>query len=293
LQNTHQWYKGLSIVAEISMAKVCLVIVDGMGFDASVSQCGYLEGSVEAGVAQRWAMQACLPTISAALYETIHTGLAPIDHGILGNDHLRESLHDNIFSIAKSAGKITAVVAHSYFHRLYGGSAFDPFLHCEINDPDAPIPYARYYSMDGYRTENSCVPSETDLCAQAWALTKHHAPDYLLLHSSSVDTLGHWFTGDSSEYRIQISIVDNALSRLIPRLIDLDYHVMITADHGINADGHHGGNEPALRTVPFYYFGNKNGPQPDQTLDQRAIAPTILNLMGLKIPQTMRTSSLI
>ena len=274
------------------MAKVCLVIVDGMGFDACVAQCGYLEGSVEAGIAQRWAMQACLPTISAALYETIHTGLAPHEHGILGNEHLRESLHDNIFNTAKSAAKITAVVAHSYFHTLYGGSVFDPFLHGEINDPNAPIPYARYYSMQGYRKENSCVPSETDLCAQAWALTQLHQPDYLLLHSSSVDTLGHWFTGDSPQYRIQISIVDNALSRLIPRLIDNDYEVIVTADHGINADGHHGGTQSVLRTVPFYYFGSNTGPESDQTLDQRAIAPTILKLMGLDIPQSMRIDSL-
>ncbi len=287
----HQWYNGWSIAAENIMAKVCLVIIDGMSFDDCVSQCGYLEGSVEAGIARRWAMQACLPTISAALYETIHTGLAPHEHGILGNNHLRQSQHDNIFNTAKQSGKVTAVVAHSYFHTLYGGSDFDPYLHCEINDPNAPIPYARYYSMEGYRTANSCVPSESDLCAQAWALTQLHQPDYLLLHSSSVDTLGHWFTGDSPEYRIQISIVDNALSQLIPRLIDSSYHVMVTADHGINSDGHHGGNQSVLRTVPFYYFGKNTGPDADQTLDQRAIAPTILKLADIAIPQSMQFDS--
>lgn len=29
------------------MPKTCLVIVDGMGFDTCVAECGYLEGSVE------------------------------------------------------------------------------------------------------------------------------------------------------------------------------------------------------------------------------------------------------
>ena len=114
----HQWYNGWSIAAENIMAKVCLVIIDGMSFDDCVSQCGYLEGSVEAGIARRWAMQACLPTISAALYETIHTGLAPHEHGILGNNHLRQSQHKNIFNTAKQAGKVTAVVGHSYFTRF-------------------------------------------------------------------------------------------------------------------------------------------------------------------------------
>ena len=274
------------------MTKACLIIVDGMRFDTSVAECGYLEGSVAFGSAKRWSMQSCLPTISAALYETIHTGVTPHEHGILGNSHLRESRCHNIFSATKRAGKISAAVAHSYFHTLYGGSAYDPFQHCEINDPNAPVPYARYYSMDGYRPDNACVPAEIDLCAQAWMLTQRYQPDYLLLHSCSVDTLGHWFTGDSAEYRNQVSVVDNALSHLIPRLVENGYHVMVTADHGMNADGNHGGNQPVLRTVPFYYFGDRTGPAIDQMLDQRAIAPSVLKLMGIDIPSSMYVNSL-
>lgn len=274
------------------MPKTCLVIVDGMSFDTCVAECGYLEGSVENGLARRWTVQTCLPTISAALYETIHTGLTPHEHGILGNDHLRASFYDNIFSVAKSAGKVTAAVAHSYFHTLYGGSNYDPFLHCEINDIYAPIPYARYYSMDRYRAENSCVPAEIDLCAQAWKLAQQHQPDYLLLHSCSVDTLGHWFTADSAEYRNQVSVVDNALSHLIPRLMDAGYHILVTADHGMNSDGHHGGNQPVLRTVPLYYFGNIAGPAVEKIVDQRSIAPSILKLIGCAVPPGMRVDNL-
>ena len=214
------------------MAKVCLVIMDGASHDAVLSECGYLEAAVEAGHARRWKMRTCLPTISAAMYETIHTGLAPVDHGILGNDDLRPTRCANLFHTLKSAGKIGAAVAHSYYHTLYGGTPFDVFEHIEIDDASAPIPFARYYTMEGYGPINSCLPAEIDLCAQAWGLVVRNSPDYLLVHSCGPDTLGHTYTGDSPEYRKQIWRLDNALSRFIPRMTEAGYQVMVTADHG-------------------------------------------------------------
>lgn len=197
-----------------------------------------------------------------------------------------------MFSALKDAGKTSGVVGHNYFHTLYGGSVFDQFEHCEIADPTAPIPFARYYSMEGSKFANSCLSAEIDLCAQAWKMALDYEPDYLLLHSSSADTLGHLFGGNSAEYRIQTWYIDNALSRLIPRLLDQSYEVIVTADHGINIDGHHGGNQPVLREVSFYYFGARTGPATKEILNQFAIAPSILSLVGVDIPDTMRAPSL-
>jgi len=274
------------------MKKVCLVIMDGAGFETCISECGFLEGSVEIGIAQRWKMQTCLPTLSVPLYETIHTGLTPHEHGILSNESVRPSRCQNVFNILKDADKSSGVVAHRYFHTLYGGSAFDPFEHCEISDPQAPIPYARYYTMEGSRPENACLPSELDLCAQAWHLAHHHNPDYLLMHSPSADTLGHFYTSNSPEYRGQIWQIDDALARLIPRLQERGYDVLVSADHGINADGHHGGPQSAMREIALYYFGSQTGPERETVLDQRAIAPSILSLLGLAVPETMKIPSL-
>src|SRR5829696_4637741 len=75
--------------------KVILVIMDGVGFDTAVSRCGFLEGMVELGRARRWRMRAALPTISAPLYETLHTGVPPIEHGIVANEALRPSTWPN------------------------------------------------------------------------------------------------------------------------------------------------------------------------------------------------------
>ena len=73
--------------------KVILVIMDGVGYGTAVRQCGFLEGSVELGRARRWKMRAALPTRSAPLYETLHTGLAPAEHGLTANEALRPSPH--------------------------------------------------------------------------------------------------------------------------------------------------------------------------------------------------------
>ncbi|WP_136658420.1 alkaline phosphatase family protein [Nitratireductor sp. XY-223] len=267
--------------------KTALIILDGVGYETAVTQCGYLQACHEAGRAKRWKMRSCIPTISLVMYETIHTGLAPVEHGILSNNALGPSQKPNIFSALRSAGKSAAVVGHAYFHTLYGGSAFDPFRHCEIDDPEAPIAHARYYSMEGYGKRNACAPAEIDLCAQATMLLRKHNPDYLLLHTSSADTIGHTFGGASPEYRRQVAVIDDALSRTVPQWLEAGYDVFVAADHGMNPDGAHGGDEPSMRDTAFYYFGEAEGPAAETVLDQRAIAPTILSRIGVDIPGSM------
>ena len=273
--------------------KVCLIIIDGLRDDTARSECGYLMAAVEAGRAGYWTMQTCLPTISAPLYETIHTGLSPIEHGLLSNEGIRPSPHFNVFSEAVAAGRTTAAVAHGDFQTLFGGAVFDPFIHVETNDPKGAIQQGRFYSMVGYNRANPTQPSEVDLCAQTWALARNHAPDYLLLHSSSCDTLGHFYSGEASEYRKQAALVDNALSCLIPRLIAAGYDLLVTADHGMNAEGQHGGDSPCLRQVPFFAFSDRPAPKAGILLDQRAIAPTILQLLEVPQPKTMTFTSLL
>lgn len=273
--------------------KVVLVIMDGVGYDTAVSECGFLEGAVELGRARRWKMRAALPTISAALYETLHSGLSPLDHGVTGNEALRPSTVPNVFHLLREKGLSTAAVAHSYFFTLYNRRFYDPIADVEVEDESLPIQYARFYSMEGYSGTNICAPAEIDLCAQATRLLRRHSPDYLLLHSSSADSLGHKYSGDSAEYRKQAWLIDNALARTLPLWQAAGYDVFVTADHGMNADGHHGGTEAMVRDVPFYYFGEGQGPAEGSLLDQLAVAPTLLARLGVEIPETMKAEPLI
>ena len=261
--------------------KVALVIMDGAGYAAAVSQCGYLEGAVELGLARRWKMITATPSISGPMYETIHTGLWPHEHGITSNEAMRASTSPNVFGLTRVAGKRTAAVAQEYFHKLYVARPWDPLRSIEHEDEAADIQYARFYSMEGYGPMNAVAPAEIDLCAQTVLLMERHAPDYLLLHTCAADTLGHTYGGDSPEYRKQIWYIDNALSRTIPVWQSLGYDVIVTADHGMTADAWHGGTEPMAVEVPFYYFGTADAPAPDTLLHQTGIAGSVLALLEL------------
>lgn len=273
-------------------SKVILVIMDGAGYAAATSQCGYLEGAVELGLAQRWKMLTATPTLSGPMYETIHTGLWPHEHGITSNEGMRASERPNIFSLARAAGRVTGAVAQEYYHRLYVDRPWDRLRSIEHHDPQTDIQHARFYSMEGYGPINAVAPAEIDLCAQATLLAEAHRPDYLLLHSCAADTLGHTYGGESPEYRHQIWMIDNALSRAIPTWQALGYEVMVTADHGMNAERHHGGMEAIMREVPFYYFGNAEGPVPDMELSQLGLAASVLSRLGVAPAPDMRPAFL-
>ena len=263
------------------MTRVLLVIMDGAGYDAALSECGWLEGAVALGQARRWKMRTALPSLSGPMYETIHTGLWPHQHGIVSNDGMRASSSPNVFSLTRAAGKRTGAVAQSYFHQLYVGQPWDPLRPIEHLDENADIQAARFYSMEGYGPMNACAPAEIDLCAQATLMMERHAPDYMLLHSCSADTLGHTFGGDSKEYRRQIWQIDNALSRSIPVWRDLGYDVIVTADHGMTSDHWHGGTAQAATEVPFYLFSDAEGPEQGEELSQLGIAASVLAIIGI------------
>ena len=63
---------------------------------------------------------------------------------------------------------------------------------------------------------------------------------------------------------------------------------MITADHGQSARGHHGGAGDVMPDVAFYYFGSAGGAPEDRLLDQKAIAPSVLNRLAVAGPAGMR-----
>jgi arylsulfatase A-like enzyme len=68
------------------------------------------------------------------------------------------------------------------------------------------------------------------------------------------------------------------------------YTVFVTGDHGINADGGHGGTTPEQRTVPFFVIqpSGKGRGETGEVISHLQIAPTILKLLNVAIPETMK-----
>lgn len=274
-------------MAALKKNKVILVIIDGLKYQTAIEQCGFLEALVESKKARRMKMIAVLPTLSAPIYETLHTGVQPIHHGITSNDNLRKSNCDNIFSIAKTGGLVTAAAAHSFFSTLYNEDPYIPIRDQEVNDPNKPIQHGRFYSEKGYSSYNISLPSEHDLMNQGSMLVDRYKPNYLMIHSCSCDSIGHQYGGNSVEYSKQAWQVNDQLAQNIPFWMDQGYRILITSDHGFTESGNHGGTSEVERWTPYYDIGHPNPGIGSNEVSQLSVAPSILSILGLSIPKKM------
>jgi hypothetical protein len=282
----------------VEARRTILVMIDALGYAAAREQCGYLEGLVEAGQARLWRMRSVLPSLSMPAYASLHTGTPPAEHGLVSNDREAMAPTPHVFSVVREAGLTTAAVAERLYAWLFNAVPFDPVEHLEVdarNEAGAPgwVTHGRFYTDVRHTRFNPHVPGDHDLCNTATLLIRRHAPDYMLVHSTAVDSVGHAFGADSLEYRHQVWNIDNELSLAIPIWQAAGYRVLVTSDHGMSAEGRHGGNEAAMRWVPFWDVCGQHGAAMDEEVSQLAVAPTILALMGLPVPETMREAPLV
>lgn len=270
----------------MTMNKLILVLVDGLGHETAVREMGYLEGAVAHGTARRWRLDCALPSLSRPLYETVHTGLAPHDHGIVSNDIVRPSSCESVFSVVRAAGGRTAAAAYSWFAELYNGVPHDPVLGREVDDAEALIQHGRFYTEDD--------TPDIELMRTGAMLAARLSPDYLLIHPMGCDHAGHVHGGESPQYRRQAAKMDNLLSLFVPGWLAAGHTVAVTADHGMDADGRHGGTKPETCAVPFYLLGDRARPGGDAgAASQLSVAPTLVTLMGLAVPPAMTAPPLV
>ena len=270
------------------MTKLLLIILDGVPYRNWRRLFGNLEGWVEQGQAQVRRMRSVLPSTSASCYASIHTGVPPQQHHIWDNAGIRRLDFPDVFSALTGAGKITGAVTHSYWSEFFNRAPFDLVRDMEYDEPDGPITHGRFHTMAGDSSYNQMTPADVDLFATLTMLCERKGIDYGILHTCTLDSMGHRFYHDCEEMDDACYRMDEALAKFLPRWRATGYEVIVTADHGQDARGHHGGTTDLQRDFAFYYFGDAEGPGEDVVLDQLALAPTILTLMGVPVPATMQ-----
>lgn len=268
--------------------KLLLIILDGVPYRNWRRLMGNLEGWVQSGEAQVWKMRSVLPSTSACCYASIHTGVSPQVHGILSNENRFRVKQPDIFSEVSKAGGKTGAVTHSYWSEFFRSYPFDLVEDMEYDEPGGPITHGRFHTMTGYNARNQMTPSDVDLFATLTMLTKRHGIDYGILHTCTLDSMGHRFGHDCHEMDHACYAMDGMLAGFLPGWIDAGYEVMVTADHGQTDRGHHGGHDDEMQDFALYYFGPAKGPEADTLLDQLQLAPTVLSRLGVAIPQTMK-----
>jgi predicted AlkP superfamily pyrophosphatase or phosphodiesterase len=262
--------------------KVILILSDALRYDTALEGMGYLGHLVENKLASLYKVIGELPSVSRPMYETIHTGLPVHEHGIVSNFVVRRSTQPNIFQLARDAGKTTAAAAYHWFSELYNRVPYDPIDDREVDDPELLIQHGRFYMRDEY--------PDVELFLTAAVLVRKYSPDYLLIHPMGMDYQGEKHGADSSEYRNQAIYQDMFLATLVSEWMERGYTILVTGDHGINADRLHGGTTPEQREVPLFLIipGVPGKGNTGEVLSQLQIAPTICKLLDIPIPPGMR-----
>lgn len=274
--------------------KLLLIILDGVPWRNWRRLFGNLEGWVESGEARVWKHRSVLPSISASCYGSIHTGVAPAVHGCTGNGNVFRLSQGDVFSQVRAGGGVTGAVAHSFWSELFNRHPFDYVRDVEYDQPDSKtINHGRFHTLTAADKDNQMTPCDVDMFATLTNLCLRFGLNYGLLHTCTLDSMGHRFFHESSEMDRACHVMDEMLAPFIPKWRAAGYEVIVTADHGQDARGHHGGRSDLQQEAALYYFGPATGPSEGTVIDQLQLAPTILKRLGAPIPETMKADAFL
>ncbi|WP_068617620.1 alkaline phosphatase family protein [Paenibacillus tuaregi] len=263
------------------MAKVIMIVLDGLKYETARASMGYLNHLVEASKAACYKVKSELPSLSRPLYEVLLTGTPSSVNGITANHIVRLSKQKSLFHLAAEKGLTTAAAAYYWVSELYNRAPFDRIEDREQHDVKLPIQHGKFYFDDGYPDSHLFVDAEI--------LRRQHAPDFLYIHPMGIDDIGHKFSSDSREYRGKALEADMILATFLPLWMSLGYEIIVTSDHGMNKDGQHGGTGEEERDVPLYGIGSmfEPGCYTDQYIPQLTIAPLLCRMMSLPVTEEM------
>ncbi|OWU78966.1 alkaline phosphatase family protein [Phaeobacter sp. 22II1-1F12B] len=274
--------------------KLLLIILDGVPWRNWRRLFGNLEGWVTAGEARVWKHRAVLPSISASCYASIHTGVTPQEHGCTGNGNVFRLSQPDVFSQVRAAGGVTGAVAHSFWSSFFNRHPFDLVRDIEYDEPESDtINHGRFHTMTGYGLINQMTPSDVDLFASLTNLCMRFGLNYGMLHTCTLDSMGHRFFHDCQEMDHACAVMDEMLAPFIHKWRAAGYEIIVTADHGQDERGHHGGHSALQQESALYYFGPAEGPDAGAVIDQLQLAPTILSRLGAPVPATMKAGSFL
>ncbi|MBD3410523.1 MAG: 2,3-bisphosphoglycerate-independent phosphoglycerate mutase [Ignavibacteriales bacterium] len=139
---------------------------------------------------------------------------------------------------------------------------------------------------------------------EAYAITervleilKDNPYQMIVLNFPNGDMVGH--TGVFEAAKKAVEVVDECVGKLVDRLLELDAHVLVTADHGnseqmIDYETGLTKTSHTLFPVEFIYIANdadtKRVAEGGKLAD---IAPTMLTLLGLDVPKEMTADNLV
>lgn len=172
---------------------------------------------------------------------------------------------------------------------FFNGKKTTPFAgedQVEVPSRFDPATFASHPEMDAY-----------NVTAELLKRLANNPYHFIVVNYANGDMVGH--TGDFDAARRAIEIVDENVGVIVNRLLELDAHILITADHGNSEqmiDYQTGMTKTShtLFPVEFIYVARDAGGIKLLPRGKLAdIAPTVLQLLGLPIPKEMTADVLL
>jgi predicted AlkP superfamily pyrophosphatase or phosphodiesterase len=255
-----------------------MIICDGMRADTAFEEFGYINSLCNnTNIGLRTISIVDNPSVSRTNYETLHTGVPALIHGITSNLVIQKSqMERNVFKELVENGKTTAIVGSSWFYDLYGKDKYNYIQHKELNNiTNENITYGRFFSDDIPDAVDSNVEGLGHTFQTADHILYKYFPDYLLIHVVTTDNIGH-SKGVGIEYANEINMIDGILGATIPRWMNMGYDIIITSDHGMDSNNNHGGVKCEVMKAPFYLLSKKGWKPNIENMSHIDVAPLIV-----------------
>ncbi|MBX7142314.1 MAG: 2,3-bisphosphoglycerate-independent phosphoglycerate mutase [Chitinophagales bacterium] len=204
---------------------------------------------------------------------------------IFSNDDLKNTLGEVLASKGLTQIRIAETEKYPHVTFFFNGGREKPF----DGESRFMIPSPKVATYD-LQPEMSAIQVKDTLLQKMTELQ----PDFICMNFANPDMVGH--TGVMSAVKKAVETVDGCVNEVVTKGLELGYSIFLTADHGnadylINEDGSPN-TAHTMNPVPLFFLDNelhpklKNGKLAD-------LAPSILKLMGIEIPQEMDGAILI
>ena len=200
----------------------------------------------------------------------------------------KENITDTLGETISNAGKIQIRIAETekYPHVtfFFNGGREEPFKGEErILCPSPKVAtYDLQPEMSAYEIRDAIIPE-----------IQKETADFICLNFANPDMVGH--TGDLNAAIKACEVVDECTESIVEAALAKDYSILVIADHGncetmLNEDG---SPNTAHTTNPVPVILVENEKRTIQSGVLGAIAPTLLDLMGIAQPTAMTQKSLL
>jgi 2,3-bisphosphoglycerate-independent phosphoglycerate mutase len=195
------------------------------------------------------------------------------------------TLGEYISSLGKTQLRIAETEKYAHVTFFFNGGREEPYE----NEDRALIPSPKVATYD-LKPEMSAIEVKDEVLNRL-NMDKY---DLIILNFANSDMVGH--TGVVEATVKAVETVDSCLGEIVDLLIKKDGKALITADHGnaemlINEKDNSPITAHTTNKVPLILVGDKNAKLKEGILAD--LAPTLLDLMGLKKPNEMTGKSLI